>query len=232
MNEKFKKIVNDVTSFHIKEFLEDVDDFLEDIGDLDEKQIYNKSIDSDYDEYGEWKNEKRYNDFLNFLIELNKEEGVIFSDNYNEENSKYSSEEFELMLNALEDSVHDYAKNNFIDTEFNVDDEEECFYTQSSIVLKYKDNFYQIGVISAKTSCIMFNKIDNFTPTEQNHVDYNLMISNSRNSHKKANIKNLIKKDLDDIKDRVIASDVNEKIFIEALKDYLKEYRQKSLDKN
>lgn len=173
-------------------------------------------------ERNRWKNEDRFNNFLKFLIDLNKSEGRIISDmyDYKEEKLKgYELEEFHILFESLEHAVRDYATENFIEDRYGVD--EESYFTESSIVLKVNNEFYQLELVVGQGSYIIFDKVEDFKPKKSNYVDYELMLKNKKNPHYEETIKDLIHEDLNDMKDKIREYNVNEELFIEALKEYI-----------
>lgn len=194
------------------------------------KEIDEKISNSDFwekqeaeNERNRWKNEDRFNNFLKFLMELAEERKSVVSDMYDykqDELKEYDVEEFRVLFESLEHAVDTYARENFIVDSYGVD--EDSYFTESSVVLKVKDNFYLIELIVGQGSFISFGKIDDFKPSKSNYVDYDLMIENIRNPHYKDTMKELIHEDLDDLKDRVSEYELGESIFIEALQEYVK----------
>lgn len=170
-----------------------------------------------------WKNEDRFNDFIYFLTDLVKEQGVIKSNMFDEHEEKldsYTIEEFHILLESFERAISVYASENFIEDKYDMD--EDLYLEESSIVVKIDEKFYKVESFVGNDAHISFTKIYDFKPNRNNYVDYNLMIRNRKNPRYEETVKELIHEDLDDIKDKIIASNVSKEVFTEALEEYLR----------
>ena len=73
-----------------------------------------------------WKDDKKHNDFLNYLIELVRKQRAVddWDYEYNDDPIKpdYTGEEFSELLTSLFDLIDDYAKEYNICNEFDIQD--------------------------------------------------------------------------------------------------------------
>lgn len=135
-----------------------------------------------------WKKEKRFDDFLNYLIQYTHNNKYVDSDSfyYNEDKSSpYSYREFENYLSSLYDIVNLYAKTNFIPDEFNLG--EEDYFTENSYCLKINKCFYCIKLVVGQGSYISFELID--SNNDYAYIDYDLMINDIKSPYYEENIK-------------------------------------------
>ena len=185
------------------------------INDLDiDKAIENYKKDLDEKT---WKNEDRFNNFIEFLYK-NMNIGVhICSDSfyYNEEYcSPYSYRDFEKYLFSLYDAVENYANENYIQSIENLYEYNDYF------VLKYKDRFYSIECISGQGSFIRFECLKDFD-TNNDYIDYKLMINNKKPSNYNSNIEKAIFDDLDEIFNKHKSNNIPETLIIDMFKKYI-----------
>ena len=185
------------------------------INDLDiDKAIENYKKDLDEKT---WKNEDRFNNFIEFLYK-NMNIGVhICSDSfyYNEEDcSPYSYRDFEKYLFSLYDAVENYANENYIQSIENLYEYNDYF------VLKYKDRFYSIECISGQGSFIRFECLKDFD-ANNDYIDYKLMINNKKPSNYNSNIEKAIFDDLDEIFNKHKSNNIPETLIIDMFKKYI-----------
>lgn len=175
-----------------------------------------------------WKDEDRFNNFIYFLVDLVKDQGIVRSNMFdgNEEKlGSYSIEEFCILLESFERAISIYAIENFIDDKYEMD--EDLYLEESSIVVKINEKFYKVESFVGNNAYISFVRLYDFKPSRNNYVDYNLLIKNRKSPRYEETIKELIHEDLDDIKDKIIASNVSRDVFIEALAEYLENEKSK-----
>lgn len=169
-----------------------------------------------------WHNEDKNNDFISFLVNLSKEQGIVKSgmfDDTPEKLTNYSLEEFHILFETFERAISVYAVENFINDKYDMD--EELYLEESSIVVKIDENFYKVESFIGNNTYITFEKEYDFIPGRNNYVDYELMIRNRKSPKYEETIKELIFEDLDDIKDKILASNISIEVLKEALEQYI-----------
>ena len=109
-----------------------------------------------------WKHDKKHNDFLDYLINLLDEELILDSDEYEYEDTpiqpNYSGEDFDELLNSFFTFIDEYAKENNIDNEFDIN--EDDYFTHDKYCVKIKNNFYSIKLVVGQGSYVRIEKIE------------------------------------------------------------------------
>ena len=109
-----------------------------------------------------WKHDKKHNDFLDYLINLLDEELILDSDEYECEDTpiqpNYSGEDFDELLNSFFTFIDDYAKENNITNEFDIN--EDDYFTTDKYCVKIKNNFYSIKLVVGQGSYVRIEKIE------------------------------------------------------------------------
>lgn len=164
-----------------------------------------------------WKNEDRFNNFIEFLYKKIDINNVVCSDSfyYNEEGcSPYSYRDFEKYLFSLYDAVEKYANENYIQAIENLYDYSDYF------VLKYKDRFYSIECISGQGSFIRFECLKKFN-TNNDYIDYEFMINNKKTPNCNKNIEKAIFHDLDRVFEEHKSNNIPETLIVDIFKKYI-----------
>ena len=109
-----------------------------------------------------WKHDKKYTDFLDYLINLLDEELILDSDEYEYEDTpiqpNYSGEDFDELLNSFFMFIDEYAKENDIANEFDIDEDE--YFNCDKYCVKIKNNFYSIQLVVGQGSYVRIEKIE------------------------------------------------------------------------
>ena len=109
-----------------------------------------------------WKHDEKHNDFLDYLINLLDEELILDSDEYEYEDTpiqpNYSGEDFDELLNSFFTFIDEYAKENDIANEFNIN--EDDYFTCDKYCVKIKNNFYSIKLVVGQGSYVRIEKIE------------------------------------------------------------------------
>ena len=109
-----------------------------------------------------WKHDKKHNDFLDYLINLLDEELILDSDEYEYEDTpiqpNYSGEDFDELLNSFFMFIDEYAKENDIANEFDID--EDDYFNCDKYCVKIKNNFYSIQLVVGQGSYVRIEKIE------------------------------------------------------------------------
>lgn len=189
-------------------------------------KIDEKDIDEFVDKYlkeqeeKRWKNEDRFNNFLEYLIKYVDKEKRVLSDDfyYNEDKCKpYTFREFESYLYSLYDIVDDYANKNFVYNGFNLTKED--YFTESSYCLKIKDKFYKIELVIGQGSYICFGLTNN--NKNISYVDYNLMIKDEKSPLYEHLLKEIVQDNLNNLVKELAEKGADEEI----VKKFIKEYK-------
>ena len=119
-----------------------------------------------------WKDDKKHNDFLNYLIELVRKQRAVddWDYEYNDDpiKSDYTGEEFSELLTSLFDLIDDYAKEYNICNEFDI--QENDYFTQDKYCVKINNEFYSIKLVVGQGSFVRFEKIEDNKGCE--YIDY------------------------------------------------------------
>ena len=167
-----------------------------------------------------WKDEDRFNAFLNYLINYTNKYYRVLSDDfyYNECGCKpYTFREFESYLYSLYDIVHDYAKRNFVDNNFLLTNED--IFSEYSYCVKIKDKFYHIELVSGQGSFIRFELVENETDIVS-YVDYDLMMSNTKTPNYEYNLQLIISKEIEQLVDSLVQHGADRKLINKLIKEY------------
>ena len=107
-----------------------------------------------------WKHDEKHNDFLDYLINLLDEELILDSDEYEDTpiQPNYSGEDFDELLNSFFTFIDEYAKENDIANEFNIN--EYDYFTHDKYCVKIKNNFYSIKLVVGQGSYVRIEKIE------------------------------------------------------------------------
>ena len=107
-----------------------------------------------------WKHDKRHNDFLDYLINLLNEELILDSDEYEDIpiQPNYSGEDFDELLYSFFMFIDEYAKENDIANEFDIDEDE--YFNCDKYCVKIKNNFYSIQLVVGQGSYVRIEKIE------------------------------------------------------------------------
>lgn len=171
-------------------------------------------------EENRWKNEPKYNEFLNYLVNFVKKHKKVTSDNfyYQEKDCKpYTYREFEDYLFSLYDIVDEYGTKNCINDSFNLTSE---YFSENSYYLKIKDDFYKIELICGQGSYVFFEVID--SNNNSSYVDYDLMIEDKVSPFYEHNIKEDIFESMSDLVDEFINKGVSKELVISYINDFIK----------
>lgn len=188
---------------------------------LDELEYFKKKSNwAEEIEEKRWENEKKNNDFLNFLIKYINENSSVMSDafDYNEkECNPYSSNEFCSYLFSLYDFIDNYCIDNYIKDRFLTT--EEDYFTEKSYCIRINNCFYKIELVSGQGSYILFGKVDN----NENYpfAIYEYMLDNKECDNLEENVKDLIFNELNVITNQLEEKEKIKKILI---KKYMKEF--------
>lgn len=164
-----------------------------------------------------WKNEDRFNNFIEFLYKKIDINNVVCSDSfyYNEDDcSPYNYRDFEKYLFSLYDAVEKYANENYIQII------EDPYEYSNYFVLKYKDRYYSIECIYGQGSFVRFECLKDFS-TNIDCVDYELMINNKKSPNYNKNIEQAIFDDLDGIFDEYEDNKVSKTLIVDIFKKYI-----------
>lgn len=192
---------------------------LEKMNELDMSEFVNKYIKEE--EEKRWKNEDRFNNFLDYLlnyIDVNKR---VLSDNFCYEEEKcqpYDYREFEDYLYSLYDIVNEYASKNFVYDRFDLS--EEDIYSDKSYCVKIKDKFYRIELVVGQGSYIVFELTEN--KDDISYVDYDLMINDKKSPRFEQNLKEVIHCQLEQLVE-VLVNDGADKNLVEK---FIREYKK------
>ena len=170
-------------------------------------------------EENKWKKEKRFEDFLEYLLELVEREHSISSDIfcYNEEKvTKYTSSEFEKLFHSLSEKVDEYGSKNFIKNDFNIDSSD--YFTTYSYCIKIKDKFYKICSISGQGTYIYMSLINE--EIEKDFIDYELMMNDEPDTHYKENVENYIKEKIEELLNDLATQDIPTDMLLTYLRNY------------
>lgn len=119
-----------------------------------------------------WKDDKKHNDFLNYLIELVRKQRAVddWDYEYNDDPIKpdYTGEEFSELLTSLFDLIDDYAKEHNICNEFDI--QENDYFAQDKYCVKINNEFYSIKLVVGQGSFVRFEKIEDNKGCE--YIDY------------------------------------------------------------
>ena len=166
-----------------------------------------------------WKDEDRFNNFLEYLINYVDTNKRVLSDDfyYEEEKCKpYSFREFENYLNSLYDIVHEYARKNFIYDGFKLT--EEDIFSEHSYCIKIKDKFYHIELVSGQGSYILFELVENKNNTS--YVDYDLMMIGKKSPLYEENLKLIIKEEIEELIDSLVKDGADRELVKKIIKEY------------
>lgn len=166
-----------------------------------------------------WKDEDRFNNFLEYLINYVDTNKRVISDDfyYKEEKCKpYSFREFESYLNSLYDIVHEYASKNFIYDGFELT--EEDIFSEHSYCIKIKDKFYHIELVSGQGSYILFELVENKNNTS--YVDYDLMMIGKKSPLYEENLKLIIKEEIEELIDSLVKDGADRELVKKIIKEY------------
>ena len=109
-----------------------------------------------------WKHDEKHNDFLDYLINLLDEELILDSDEYEYEDTpiqpNYSGEDFDELLNSFFTFIDEYAKENNIDNEFDIN--EYDYFTHDKYCVKIKNSFYSIKLVVGQGSFVRIEEIE------------------------------------------------------------------------
>lgn len=167
-----------------------------------------------------WKDEDRFNNFLEYLIDYIAKNKRVLSDDfyYDEDGCKpYTFREFESYLNSLYDIVHNYAKKNFIDNCFLLTDED--MFSEYSYCVKIKDKFYHIELVSGQGSFILFESAESKKNIDS-YVDYDLMMSNDKSPSYEHNLQLRINAEIEGLIDSLVQEGVDRTIIEKIIKEY------------
>lgn len=166
-----------------------------------------------------WKDEDRFNNFLEYLINYVDTNKRVLSDDfyYEEEKCKpYSFREFESYLNSLYDIVREYARKNFIYDGFELT--EEDIFSEHSYCIKIKDKFYHIELVSGQGSYILFELVENKNNTS--YVDYDLMMIGKKSPLYEENLKLIIKEEIEELIDSLVKDGADRELVKKIIKEY------------
>lgn len=158
-----------------------------------------------------WTGNKDENDFLQFLLNYvhNNESHSITS-----EKISYEYREFKKSyLHLLSNKVVQYATENYIDSQVNVDCTD--IFTQSSCVLKIKNKFYLIQSMVGQGSLVYFEYLKD--SNYQSYVDYDLMMKGEMSPNYKKDIERTLYTELDRLKSGL---NVTDELFVQLINKY------------
>lgn len=198
MSNKGNKIIKEIDEFDMSEF---IDNYLKE------------------EEEKRWKNEDRFNNFLEYLINyVDKHERVLSDDFYYEEEKckPYTFREFESYLNSLYDIVNNYASKNFIFDRFGVNSEN--IFTDKSYCVKIKDKFYHIELVVGQGSYVAFGLTQNEENTS--YVDYDLMMDDKKSPFYEHNLKKIIQSNLQHLVDELVNDGADKELVEKIIREY------------
>ena len=197
--------------------LKDINNIIKEIDELDMTEFVDNYIKEQ--EEKRWKNEDRFNNFLEYLINYIDKYKRVLSDSFYYEEDKckpYTFREFESYLNYLYDIVDDYASKNFIFDRFNVTNDD--IFTDKSYCLKIKDKFYHIELVVGQGSFIAFE----LTKNEDNipYVDYDLMMLDKKSPFYEHNLKEIIHSNLEHFIKEFVDDGVDKELVEKIIREY------------
>lgn len=187
-----------------------------DIKDLDiEKIVENFNNNSNNNA---WKNENKFNDFIEFLYN-NVDTGChVCSDllYYNEDDNScpYNYRDFENYLFSLHDAVENYAHENYIPMV------ENYYLDNYYFVLKYKDKFFSLECISGQGSFIQFKCLKDFD-VQNDYIDYEFMINNKKTLNYNLNLEKAIFNDLDEVFSKHSSNNISKELITNIFEKYI-----------
>lgn len=198
MTEKLNEIVEEINETDMSDF---VDKY---IRELEEKK---------------WRNEERFNSFLEFLITYVDANERVLSDSfyYEEENCKpYTYREFENYLESLYDAVNAYGQKNLVNNRFDI--QEDDYFTEHSYCIKIKDKFYQIELVTGQGSYIGFRLVNH--PNIESYVDYELMMNNRKSPQYENNLKHIIFANLKHLVESLVEDGAEKEMVEKFIREY------------
>lgn len=168
-----------------------------------------------------WKNEDRFNKFLDFLIKfIDKNKRVLSDDFYYEEEKckPYTFREFESYLMSLYDIVDNYAQKNLIFDRFSTADEN--IFSEKSYCLKIKEKFYRIELVVGQGSFVSLELVND--NNNYSYADYNLIIMDKQSPFYENNLKEKIYLNLNNMVEELIEDGANKELVEDFIKEYFK----------
>ncbi|WP_368262908.1 hypothetical protein [Clostridium disporicum] len=165
-----------------------------------------------------WSGTDEENEFLSFLLNYvhNNEDNSISSDEFyysSKDLANYNFREVENYLFKLNSAVSNYAMRNYIDT--NVDVDCTDIFTQTSCVLKFKDNFYLIQHLVGQGSVVIFKHLtDNDCLS---YVEYDLLINDEPSPNYKKDLERMVFSQLERLREGL---NVDGELFVQLLDKY------------
>ena len=165
-----------------------------------------------------WSVTDEENEFLSFLLNYvhNNEDNSISSDEFyysSKDLANYNFREVENYLFKLNSAVSNYAMRNYIDT--NVDVDCTDIFTQTSCVLKFKDNFYLIQHLVGQGSVVIFKHLtDNDCLS---YVEYDLLINDEPSPNYKKDLERMVFSQLERLREGL---NVDGELFVQLLDKY------------
>lgn len=165
-----------------------------------------------------WSGTDEENEFLSFLLNYvhNNEDNSISSDEFyysSKDLANYNFREVENYLFKLNSAVSNYAMRNYIDT--NVDVDCTDIFTQTSCVLKFKDNFYLIQHLVGQGSVVIFKHLtDNDCLS---YVEYDLLIIDEPSPNYKKDLERMVFSQLERLREGL---NVDGELFVQLLDKY------------
>lgn len=165
-----------------------------------------------------WSGTDEENEFLSFLLNYvhNNEDNSISSDEFyysSKDLANYNFREVENYLFKSNSAVSNYAMRNYIDT--NVDVDCTDIFTQTSCVLKFKDNFYLIQHLVGQGSVVIFKHLtDNDCLS---YVEYDLLINDEPSPNYKKDLERMVFSQLERLREGL---NVDGELFVQLLDKY------------
>lgn len=165
-----------------------------------------------------WSGTDEENEFLSFLLNYvhNNEDNSISSDEFyysSKDLANYNFREVENYLFKLNSAVSNYAMRNYIDTKVDVDCTD--IFTQTSCVLKFKDNFYLIQHLVGQGSVVIFKHLtDNDCLS---YVEYDLLINDEPSPNYKKDLERMVFSQLERLREGL---NVDGELFVQLLDKY------------
>lgn len=163
-----------------------------------------------------WKDEKEFNDFLDFLLNYLDSNIQVCSDSFyykKDECKPYTPDDFDSYLSSLCEALIDYSKGELVPMSYFEE------YAMDNTYAKIRGNYYHVELVVGQGSFYTIAKQLSNIETITDYVDYDLMMKGERHPDYKDNVYKVVSSELDGMREHFA---IEEGIFISTLEEYIK----------